>query len=266
LILKHLWLVMAVVGFSPAVSAAAPPNLDAALGRLASEDVLVADAAVEEVVGFGAPAVDSLLARVSDPRRDVRAGAIRGLGLLGDRRASPTLRELLMESLSPNGADTMETRYLRILLIQAVGRLRDPEAASLLRQAAASADPFERAHAAVSLVVSGEDPGYDLARECLADADPALRTVVADGLGEVSDDRARGLLVDLTRDEAWVVRDAAYRSLARFRDDPAVREALERGAKDPSWYVRQSAAEAAAGGSRAAGGDREKGNSPGGGR
>lgn len=259
MILKDLCVVGVAGSVLAAGVATAAPSLDAALGRLASDDVLVADAAVEEIVVFGAPAVDSLLARVSDPRRDVRAGSVRGLGLLADRRAGPALTQMLQESISRTEPDTMESRYLRILLIQAVGRLRDPAAAPLLRKAAESADPFERAHAAVSLVVSAQDPGYDLVREFVADKDPALRTLVADGLGEVSEDRARGLLLDLTRDEAWIVRDAAFRSLGRFRDDPAVREALERGVQDPSWYVRQSAAEASAG-------DRSGGSRPGGGR
>ncbi|MFN8179852.1 MAG: HEAT repeat domain-containing protein [bacterium] len=248
--LKHLgaWTAaaFALLGASPG----RPATLGEALARLTSDDVLVADAAVEEIVAFGAPAVDSLLPRLSDPGRDVRAGAIRGLGLLGDRRAAPALREMLGASLDHAGPDTMESRYLRILLIQAVGRLKDPDAAALLRKAAASSDPFERTHAALSLVVSAQDPGYDLVRECVADHDPAIRALAAEGLGETSDGRAKALLLDLTRDEAWVVRDSAYRSLGRFGGDAAVREALERGSHDPSWYVRQTVAEAAAAGRR----------------
>ena len=221
-------------------------GLDEALTRLASDDILVADRAVEEIVPYGAPAVDSLLARLDSPARDVRAGAVRGLGLLGERRAAPALRARLDASVGSHGPDTMESRYLRILLIQALGRVHDTESVDLLHRVAAEGDAFERAHAAVSLVVIGEDPGYDLVRQCLADPDPALRCVAAEGLGGAEGARARDLLLSATGDDAWVVRDAAFRSLARFREDPAVAEALKRGAADPSWYVRQTVAEAGA--------------------
>lgn len=262
MILKQLGVQAAAVVL--AAGTAFPAGLDEALRRLASDDVLVADAAVEEVVAFGGPAVDSLLVRLDDPSRDVRAGAIRGLGLLGEAKAGPALRARLDASLAGSGPDTAETRYLRILLIQAVGRLRDPDGRPLLLRAAASADPFERTHAVVSLVVIGGDPGYDRLRESLDDPDPAIRVLVAEGLGETTDDRARALLLELTGDPEWVVREAAYRSLAFFRDDAAVQEALKRGAEDPSWYVRQTVAEAAAGGRRQAGGGRSAAKPPGG--
>lgn len=224
-------------------AAAAAGGLEDALRRLESDDVLVSDAAVEEIVPFGAPAVDSLLGRLDHPSRDVRAGAIRGLGLLGDAKAAPALRARLGASLADQGPDTMESRYLRILLIQAEGRLRDDSAADVLRDIAARGDAFERAHAAVSLVALGADPGYDLIRACLADADPAIRCVAADGLGGMADGRVVPLLVQAARDEAWVVRDSAFRALEGHREDPAAAEALRQGASDPSWYVRQTVAE-----------------------
>ena len=237
----------ALLALALAVAPALAGGLDEALTRLASDDVLVADRAVEEIVPYGAPAVDSLLTRLDSPARDVRAGAVRGLGLLGDGRAAPALRERLAASIGRPEPDTMESRYLRILLIQALGRVHDVDAAALLGQLAAEGDAFERAHAAVSLVAIGQDPGYDLVRECLADPDPAIRCIAAEGLGGTEGARARDLLLSATGDDAWVVRDAAYRSLAPFRADPAVAEALKRGAADASWYVRQTVAEAGAG-------------------
>lgn len=255
-VLTALGALLAALGGAP-VAASAPGTLAEALARLAADDVLVADAAVEEIVSFGTPAVDSLLARLEHPGRDVRAGAIRGLGLLRDPKAAPALRALLRASLDRAEPDTMETRYLRILLLQSLGRLRDPEAAPLLREAGASADPFERAHAGLSLVAIAQDPGYDLVRESSAAGEPALRALVAEGLADAGDDRAKTLLLSLTEDEAWVVRDAAFRSLAAYRADPAVAQALERGQADPNWFVRRTVAEAAAGGPRSAGGNRD---------
>lgn len=235
---------LAVAGAGPARAA----GLAEALTRLASDDVLVADAAVEEVVAFGAPAVDSLLARLDHPARDVRAGAIRGLGLLGDARAAEPLRARLAASVGREAPDTMESRYLRILLIQAAGRVRDAAAADLLQQLADGGDAFERAHAAVSLMALDADPGYDRVRQCLANEDPAIRCIAAEGLGEAGGSAAVPLLLEAAADSAWVVRDAAYRALGRYREDPAVAGALERGAADPSWYVRRTAREAGAGG------------------
>ncbi len=239
---------LATLGAGSGAVPAAAAGLPEALTRLASDDVLVADAAVEEIVAFGAPAVDSLLARLDHPGRDVRAGAIRGLGLLGDPRAAEPLRARLAGSVAREAPDTMESRYLRILLIQAAGRLKDVAAADLLRELAAGDDAFERAHAAVSLMAVAADPGYDRVRECLASEDPAIRCIAAEGLGEAGGDAAIPLLVGAAADTAWVVRDAAYRALGRFREDPAAAGALQRGEADPSWYVRRTAREAAGGG------------------
>ena len=75
--------------------------------------------------------------------------------------------------------DTMEDRYFRILLIQALGRIGAPGAARTLEAIAGSGDPFERAHAGISLFLSGEDPGYDLVRESLADTSMAIRSLTS---------------------------------------------------------------------------------------
>lgn len=218
-------------------------SLAAALERLRSDEALVADEAVEEIAGYGAPAVDSLLALLDDDGRDVRAGAIRGLGLLGDARAAAPVRARLAASLERTEPDDLTRRYHRILLLQAAGRLRDADAAPLLRRALESADPFERAHAAISLFLLNADPGYDASVECLADADPAVRNVVVAGLGESARDAARAVLLGATRDASWIVRDSAFRALARHRGDAQVREAYRTGAEDPSWLVRETVAE-----------------------
>jgi HEAT repeat protein len=183
----------------------------------------------------------------------VRAGAIRALGLLREARAAAPLERALRRSLDRTEPDTMAERYFRILTIQALGRIGDRSAAPLLREAARREDPFERAHAAISLFLLGEDPGYDLLRECLADTAMAIRNLAVEGLGESEDPRALRLLLERTRDESWVVRDSAYRALARWSDREEVAEALERGGGDPSWFVRQTVAEVAAGGPKASG-------------
>ncbi|MBZ0269413.1 hypothetical protein K8I85_14760, partial [bacterium] len=180
---------------------------------------------------------------LDDDGRDVRAGAIRGLGRLGDVRAAAPLRKRLEASLSRTEPDDLTRRYHRVLLLQALGRLRDADAAPLLRRAWESADPFERAHAAISLFLLPADPGYDAAVECLADEDPAVRNVIVAGLGESERDAGRTLLLGATRDASWIVRDSAYRALARHREDAQVREAYRAGAEDPSWYVRETVAE-----------------------
>jgi HEAT repeat protein len=130
-------------------------------------------------------------------------------------------------------------------MIQSLGRLTDGEAAPMLREVLRSADPFERAHAAISLFLSGADPGYDAVRECLQDPDPAVRNVAVSGLGESPGQAARDLLLSVVHDESWIVRDSAFRALARHGDVAEVREAYRQGANDPSWYVRETIAERA---------------------
>lgn len=243
------WLGLATVALcllaARETGAASPGGLQGALKRLQSDDILLSDDAVEEIVEFGAPAVDLLLPLLEDPRRDVKAGSIRALGLLGDARAREPLRAQLEESLDPSRPDDLSRRYHRILLIQSLGRLGDTESAPMLRDILHSPDPFERAHAAISLFLFDADPGYDAVRESLQDSDPAVRNVAVVGLGESPSDAARDLLLSAAHDESWVVRDSAFRALARHSDVAEVQEAYRQGANDPSWYVRETVAERA---------------------
>jgi HEAT repeat protein len=222
--------------------ACADPLQDA-LRRLQADDVLVADAAVEELVGLGRPAAEALLPLLRDPRRDVRAGAVRGLGLLREPAAAPELRDSLRRSLDDAEPDTFDDRYFRILSVQALGRIGDAASAGLLREVAARGDRHERAHAGISLFLLDEDPGYDVVRECLADTATAVRNIAVLGLGESRDPRARDLVLSMTRDPSWVVRDSAYRVLGRWPADAEIGAAMERGTADPSWFVRETVAE-----------------------
>lgn len=224
--------------------AAESASLTDALTRLRSDDVLIADAAVEEIVACGPPAADSLLSLLTDARRDVRAGAIRGLGLLGDPRAVSPLMRALASSFDRRAPDTFEDRYLRILTIQALGRLRAMDAAPLLERAARG-DAFERAHAGVALFHLGHDAGRSLVAAALADTTVALRNLTVEGLGDDVSPDARDLLLRATQDDSWVVRDTAFHALRRWREEPAVREAYTRGAADVSWFVRETVAAAA---------------------
>jgi HEAT repeat protein len=214
------------------------------LRRLQADDVLVADAAVEELVALGSPAATALLPLLDDSRRDVRAGAVRGLGLLREAAAAPGIREMLRRSLADASPDTFDDRYFRILTVQALGRIGDAGSADLLRSVASTGDAYERAHAGISLFLLGEDPGYDVVRECLADTVTAVRNAAVQGLGESRDPRARRLVLSMTADPSWVVRDSAYRALGRWPVDPEIGEAIDRGAADPSWFVRETVAEA----------------------
>jgi HEAT repeat protein len=236
-------LLWALPALAPRPAEAAGEVLQEALRHLQADDVLLADAAVDELVAVGPPAVDALLPLLEDERRDVRAGAIRALGRLGDDRAVLPIRRQLEDSLALDRPDTMRDRYLRILAIQALGRLRDPESGELLRRVAGSGDAFERAHAGIALFLSGADPGYDLVRECLDSPDMAIRNLAVEGLAESDDPRVPELVLPRTRDDSWVVRDSAFRTLAAHRDRDDVREAFGRGATDPSWYVRETVAE-----------------------
>jgi HEAT repeat protein len=241
----------AVLALAPTAAAGSPPGTPAASGglseallRLQADDVLVADAAVEEIVAFGPEGASALLPFLDDPRRDVRAGAIRGLGLLGEPRAAAPLRAVLAGTLDDPSPDTLADRYFRILAVQALGRIGDRDSGDLLRRVLREGDPFERAHAGISLFLFGEDPGYDVVRECLADTAMSIRNLAVEGLGSSDSDRARELVLPMTEDDSWVVRDSAYRVLGTWPRDDAVREALLKGAGDPSWYVRQTVDEA----------------------
>lgn len=239
---KFSWI---VVGVLPILvlccvqTSAATVSLPEAMQRLRSPDILVSDAAVEDIAQAGPEAVDSLLAMLTDARRDVRAGAIRGLGLLQDPRAVPPLLELLRESIGRRKPDTFEDRYLRILVIQALGRLGAKEAAPLLEQAS-KGDEFEEAQAAVALFHLRESLGYSLVEKCLSDTTLAIRNLVVEGVSEENTPEAKRILIDATKDASWVVRDTAYRGLGRWDADSEVAKALAAGEADSSWFVRET--------------------------
>jgi HEAT repeat protein len=199
---------------------------------------------VEEIVAYGEEGAAALLPLLDDPRRGVRAGAVRGLGLLGEIGAAGPLRAILAGTLDDPSPATMADRHFRVLAIQALGRIGDRDSGDLLRRVLREGDDFERAHAGISLFLSGEDPGYDIVRECLADTAMAIRNLAVEGLGSSDSDQARDLVLSMTDDDSWVVRDSAYRVLGTWPRDGAVREALRKGAGDPSWFVRQTVDEA----------------------
>ncbi len=232
-----------VLAAGVAAAAAPPKPLEAALRDLQADDLLVADSAVDELVACGPEAVPALLPLLADGRRDVRAGAIRALGLIGDPRAGEPVLGALRGCLEREEPDTFEDRYIRILAIQALGRLREQKAVPALGMLARSGDPFERAHAAVSLFLLGEELGYDLLRRSLADTSLAIRNIAVEGLGEGRTEVARDLILAATDDESWVVRDTAYRALGSWLEDEQVRAALRKGAEDPSRLVRETVAE-----------------------
>jgi len=229
--------------FGAVVAEASAASLEEALARLRSEDILVSDAAVEEIVRLGPPAADSLLSLLGDPSRDVRAGAIRGLGLLGDPRAIGPILGVLRDLMDQRGPDTFEHRYLRILAIQALGRLRAAEAVSLLERSS-QGDAFEEAQSAVALFHLQENLGYSLVRKCLSDTTLAIRNLVVEGISEEDTPEAKRIVIDATRDPSWVVRNTAYRGLGRWVGDPDVLKVLAAGAADTSWFVRETVQEA----------------------
>jgi HEAT repeat protein len=217
----------------------AAESLAEAMQQLRSPDILISDAAVEDIVRAGPLAVDSLLAVLGDSRRDVRAGAIRGLGLLGDPRAVPPLLRLLEGSLERRKPDTFEDRYLRILSIQSLGRLRAKEAARILERAS-KGDAFEEAQSAVALFQLQESLGYSLVEKCLSDTTLAIRNLVVEGISEENSPEAKKILIEATKDPSWVVRDTAYRGLGNWKSDSEVAEVLLAGESDSSWFVRET--------------------------
>jgi HEAT repeat protein len=221
----------------------AAASLAEAMEQLRSPDILISDAAVEDIVRAGPVAVDSLLAVLGDSRRDVRAGAIRGLGLLGDPRAVPPILGLLENSLDHRKVDTFEDRYLRILSIQSLGRLRAKEAVQILERAS-KGDVFEEAQSAVALFHLQESLGYSLVEKCLSDTTLAIRNLVVEGISEENSPEAKKILIEATKDPSWVVRDTAYRGLGNWERDSEVAEALVAGESDSSWFVRETVKQA----------------------
>jgi HEAT repeat protein/alpha-tubulin suppressor-like RCC1 family protein len=155
-------------------------------------------------------ASETLAAALADPAPDAREEAIRGLGLLRDRRA---VRPLL-ENVRASRSSVPE----RILAVRSLGEIADPGAVRGL----------------LALLETSQ-VSQDLTDEIVA------------ALGRIGDTRAWAPLVALSRTPAWSARASGRRvlgdAMAALRDDRPVDELVRAiGSRDDAVRIRASRA------------------------
>jgi len=150
-------------------------------GLLRHESAKVRMAAVEAAVDLKAStAVGALQDSLTDPERDVRIAAARGLGALRYRPAAPFFREII-EGRAIRQADISE----QIAVFEGFGLLQDPEGVPLLDQLLNGRGFLGRresgeirACAALALGKMGTPEAMNALRAAREETDPVVRTAV----------------------------------------------------------------------------------------
>ncbi len=195
----------------------------------------VRDAASNALRKIGRPAVKHLIEGSQKGERDGRAWAFSLLCEIGDEQAVDFLIDTLREG-NPEWQDPIGARGM---VVEALGRIRDPKAVDPLALALNDESPRIQKKAWDALRKVGEAAVGPLAQG-LIDKSKDRRTEAAKALGETGSTKAVELLIQaLSQDEDRWVRSAAAEALAKIGDERAV-EPLTQATKDKSWYVRNS--------------------------
>jgi HEAT repeat protein len=138
----------------------------------------------------------------------------------------PALAHALVETFEQSVANPEEDPRVKRYLALALGDLRSPEAVGPLQKAAKSQDADTRLCALWGLAQLEATDSKEVFVECLADTDPAVRSVCAYGLGK-SGNVGLPELSALLRDTVPEVRWNAALSLARNGDAAGERILVE---------------------------------------
>lgn len=163
------------------------------------------------------------VARIPGPRAEVLL-----LRALADR--DPGLQVEALDLLVMRGGDTVRTTLLAMLgvgdslryhVIRALGRLGRSEAVGPLISLFSSAALHERIEILTALARLGGEASGEFLRQCLAQSQPEIRRVAAQGLAAQAESDDLELLSMLARDSDWVIRSEAAQALGRFGPGPA---------------------------------------------
>lgn len=231
-------------------------------------------------------AVDRLIAALRDADGQVRARSAEALGRIGDARAAMPIARLLVDALPKTidrmtvrgddprdpAAQWSEQRLALVALARlkdvaaarhalldgarprfdwwastwVAMRLESPELAPVLRAAAASDEPLQRALAARGLGALGDATAVPLLLPLARDPDESVAMQALRALGALGDARGRAPATAALDAPSDVVRREALRTLALLPPDAALGERLVQqvSARDP--WIRAAALEALA--------------------
>lgn len=186
------------------------------IAALRTDDRRTHTLVVDDLVRAGADAVEPLIAALNDPSPNVRAGAARALGKIGDQRALGPLIFRLRYEPDPE---------VRKPLVWAL-YLGGERAVPALIESLADADEWVRFGAVVVLSKIGAPAVVPLVR-ALYDPNPVVRAGAAEALGRIGDIRAAEPLANLLHDPDTETWQQAAIALGRLGDARAVRPLIK---------------------------------------
>ncbi|HLV37690.1 MAG TPA: HEAT repeat domain-containing protein [Spirillospora sp.] len=207
-------------------------NVTALIIALRTEDRRAHTLVVDDLVRIGQPAVEPLMAVLDDPNPNVRSGAARVLGKIGDLRALGSLIFRLRYD------SDVEVRKSAVWALHMGGA----RSVGPLIEALCDPDEWVRFGAVIVLAKIGE-PAVEPLISALQDNLPIVRANAAETLGRIADYRAADALVKALLDPDDDVWQQAAVSLGRLRDARAVRH-LIRIVESPDSGLRTKAVKA----------------------
>lgn len=199
-------------------------GVEALIRGLATEDAEVLGRRINALVSAGAEAVEPLIAALDNDSWQVRAGAVRALGEIGDSRAIDPLSALI-EGGEPGERPTSREAVPRVTAAGGAGE-------SYVRSAAVAAlGQIGGPRVVPALIVRLKDP------------DPRVREAAVTDLGKLDDPRVVEAIAASLKDDSSSVRMSAAAALRRRKDAGAV-EALIAALDDEDAFVRSGAVRA----------------------
>lgn len=191
-------------------------NIATLITALRTDDRRAHTLVVEDLVKMGVAAVEPLLAVLRDASANVRAGAARALGKIGDQRALSALVFCLRYDNSP------EVRKSAVWALH----MGDARVLPALIDALTDTDEWVRFGAIIVLSKMGAAAVSPLTK-ALHHTNPVVRAAVAETLGRIGDRRAANVLAAMLMDSQISVRSQAAISLGRMGDARAVDPLVE---------------------------------------
>lgn len=217
-------------------------NVTALIIALRTEDRRAHTLVVDDLVRIGTSAVGPLMAVLNDSNPNVRSGAARALGKIGDTRALGSLvfrlrydsdvevRKSAVWALHMGGAQSVGpliealqdadewVRFGAVIVLAKIGDL----AVEPLIDALQDAKPLVRANAAETLGRIGDYRAAEALSQSLNDLDETVWQQAAISLGRIRDARAVNALIKIVHSPASVLRTKAIKALGQIRDVRAV--------------------------------------------
>ncbi|RKY16185.1 MAG: hypothetical protein DRP63_05835, partial [Planctomycetota bacterium] len=210
-----------------------------------------------------ATVVKAFIRALRDRREQVRRLAARTLGLIGDKRAAPSLIEALKDrnrswgeratlawalgtigdrrAVMPLIAASKEGGNMRAAAADALGEIGDKRAVQPLLRALQDKEWWIGATAARALGKIGDKRAVEPLIKVIKHKAMWMRAAAAEALGRIGDKRAVAPLIDALKDKQRRVRAAAARALGRLADKRAIKPLL-RALNDKDALVRALAA------------------------